>query len=127
MNSNQMQSTTLLVGRLLLALIFILSGLGKLGAQEATQGYMQAMGVPGGLLLPTIAFEVISGLLVIVGFKTRIVAALLAGFCLVSGAIFHRNFADQMQMVMFLKNVSMAGGLLVLAAVGAGKFSLDKV
>jgi putative oxidoreductase len=126
MNPTQLHSLALLAGRVLMAAIFILSGLGKLSAQEPTQGYMQAMGVPGALLWPTIAFEVIAGLLVVVGYQTRIVALLLAGFCLVSGAIFHHNFADQIQMVMFLKNVSMAGGLLVLATTGAGRFALDK-
>jgi putative oxidoreductase len=126
MDSKKLQSFTLLAGRVLLAAIFILSGLGKLGAQEGTQAYMQAMGIPGALLFPTIAFEVVAGLLIVMGYQARIVSVLLAGFCLISGAIFHNNFADQIQMLMFLKNVSMAGGFLLLAAVGAGRFAIDR-
>ena len=116
---------TMALARVLMALIFLLSGLGKIGALEATRGYMEAMHVPGILLWPTIAFEVGSSVLIILGWRTRIVAALVAGFCLVSAAIFHTNFADQVQMIMFLKNVSMAGGFLLLAVVGAGPVSLD--
>ncbi len=111
--------------RILLALIFVLSGLSKLAAPAAIQGYMQAMGVPTGLFYPTIVFEIASGLLIILGYQTRVVAYLLAAFCLVSAAIFHHNFADQNETVNFLKNLSMAGGFLLLARVGAGSFSLD--
>jgi putative oxidoreductase len=116
---------TMALARFLMALIFLLSGLGKIGALDATRGYMEAMHLPGILLWPTIAFEVGSSVLVILGWRTRIVAALVAGFCLVSAAIFHTNFADQVQMIMFLKNVSMAGGFLLLAVVGPGSVSLD--
>ncbi len=111
--------------RILLALIFILSGLSKIATPDAIRGYMEAMGVPGALLWPTIAFEIGAGLLVVLGYQTRIVAALLTGFCLITGAVFHSQFADQIQMVMFLKNVAIAGGFLLLAAVGAGPLSLD--
>jgi putative oxidoreductase len=86
---------------------------------------MEAMHVPGLLLWPTILFEIGAAALVIVGYRTRVVAALLAGFCLVTAAVFHSHFSDQIQMIMFLKNVSMAGGLVLLAAVGAGQFSID--
>jgi putative oxidoreductase len=111
--------------RMLMALIFILSGLSKLGAADAVRGYMEAMGVPGLLLWPTIVFEIGAGLLVALGYRTRVVALLLAGFCLLSAGIFHHQFADQVQMIMFLKNISMAGGFLLLAAVGPGSFGLD--
>ena len=107
------------------ASIFLLSGLSKLGALTGTQAYMEAMHVPGVLLWPTILFEVGAAALIMVGYQTRVVAALLAGFSLVTGAIFHSHFSDQIQMIMFLKNVSMAGGLVLLAAVGAGRFSID--
>jgi putative oxidoreductase len=113
--------------RALMSGIFILSGLGKLGALAATQGYMQAYGIPPELLAPTIAFEIGSGLLLLVGLGTRVVAALLAGFSLVTGAIFHRDFSDQIQMIMLLKNVSMAGGFLAIAAHGAPGLSLDRL
>ena len=112
-------------GRILIALIFVLSGLNKIGAIEDTQGYMEAMGVPGTLIYPTILFEVGAGLAIVVGYQTRIVALALAGFCLVTAFIFHNDLADQTQFVMFMKNVAMAGGFLFLARDGAGEPSLD--
>jgi putative oxidoreductase len=121
----RLQAPVMATARMLMALIFILSGLSKLGAADAVRGYMEAMGVPGLLLWPTIVFEIGAGLLVALGYRTRVVALLLAGFCLLSAAIFHHQFADQVQMIMFLKNISMAGGFLLLAAVGPGSFGLD--
>ena len=114
------------VGRSLLASIFLLSGLGKLGTYAATAGYMSAMGVSGALLPAVIAFEVLAAVALVVGWKTRITAFVLAGFSLLSAVIFHSNFADQIQMIMFMKNVAIAGGLLILVANGAGSFSLDR-
>jgi len=116
---------TELAGRILLAAIFLISGLGKIGGYTATAGYMSAVGIPGALLPAVIAFEVLGAIAIIVGWKTRLTALLLAGFTLLSGLIFHSNFADQMQMIMFLKNVSIAGGFLLLVAHGAGALSLD--
>jgi len=113
-------------GRILLAAIFLISGVGKIGAFAQTAGYMAAVGLPGALLPAVIAFEVLGAIAIIVGWKTRLTAILLAGFTLVSGLLFHSNFADQMQMIMFLKNVSIAGGFLLLAAHGAGALSLDR-
>lgn len=113
------------IARVLMALIFILSGLSKLGAPDAVRGYMEAMGAPGVLLWPTIAFEIGAGVLVALGYRTRVIALLLAGFCLVTAAVFHHQFTDQIQMIMFLKNIAMAGGFLLLAAVGSGSASLD--
>lgn len=115
---------THLAGRVLLALIFVIAGLGKLGNLAGTAGYMQSGGVPAFLLWPTIALEVLGGIALIVGFQTRYTAWALAAFCLVSGALFHSDFANQMQMTMFLKNVAIAGGLLVLS-VAAIPLSLD--
>jgi len=114
-------------GRILLSLLFLMAGLGKLGDMAGTQGYMSAMGVPApALMLPlVIALEVGGALALIVGWQTRLVAFLLAGFSLVSALIFHRDFGDQIQMIMFLKNVSIAGGLLVVVAHGAGALSVD--
>ena len=112
--------------RAFMAIIFILSGVGKIGAFEATQGYMEAFGLPGILLVPTILFEVGAGLALLVGFKTRYVAVLLAAFAIVSAVIFHTNFSDQFQQIMFLKSVAMAGGFLLLAKVGAPGFSVDQ-
>lgn len=119
-------STTLaIVARLLAATIFIGAGLSKLGAGYAgTQGYMASVGVPGELLPLVIALELGGGLALLLGFQTRLVAFLLAGFCIVSGMIFHSG-ADQMQQIMFMKNLAMAGGLLAFTVFGAGRLSLD--
>ena len=113
-------------GRLLLALLFLISGLGKLGAYSGTAAYMASQGVPGALLPVVIATEVLGALAIIAGWKTRLVALLLAGFTLLSAFIFHNNFADQVQAIMFLKNVSIAGGFLLLRAHGAGAWSVDR-
>lgn len=113
--------------RAFLAAIFILSGIGKIGAFEATQGYMEAFGLPGILLTPTIVFEVGAGIAILIGFQTRMVAVLLAGFTLITAVIFHTDFGDQIQQIMFLKNVAIAGGFLLLAKVGATGFSIDQL
>jgi putative oxidoreductase len=115
-----------LAGRVLLAAIFLLSGVGKLGAYSATAAYMSSAGVPGALLPAVIATEVLGALGIMLGWKTRIVAVLLAGFSLLSAIFFHRNFADQEQMINFLKDVSIAGGFLLLVANGAGSLSIDR-
>ena len=114
-----------LLGRILLALIFLKAGLGKISDPAGTMKYMEAMGVPGLLLWPTIAVELLGGLAIVLGYKTRYVALALAGFCVVSALLFHRNFGDQMQMVNFLKNLGLAGGFLLLASSGATAFAMD--
>ncbi len=114
-----------LAGRILLALIFVLSGFGKLTDPAGTAAYMKAMSVPTLLLWPTVALELLGGIAIVLGFQTRLVAVALAGFSIVSALIFHSNFADQMQMIGFLKNLAMAGGFLHLASTGALAFSLD--
>jgi putative oxidoreductase len=121
-----MNNAIVLVARILLAHIFLLSGLGKLGAgYAATQGYMAAMGVPGAVLPLVIALEIGGSLALIAGFLTRWAALGLAVFCVVAALLFHLNFADKMQMIMFMKNLAMAGGLLLLYVHGAGAWSLD--
>jgi putative oxidoreductase len=114
-----------LAGRILLAVMFLLSGLGKLGAYGATVAYMSSAGVPSALLPLVIITELGGALAIIVGWKTRTVALLLAGFCLLTAITFHRNFADQNQMINFLKNVSITGGFLLLVANGPGPLSID--
>lgn len=114
-----------LAGRILLAHIFLLAGLNKISGYSGTQGYMEAMGVPGELLPLVILLEIGGALALIAGWQTRLAAYALAVFCVVSALIFHSNLGDQMQMILFMKNWAMAGGLLVLAANGAGAFSLD--
>lgn len=120
-----MNSFAHLVGRILLALIFILSGIGKISDPAGTAGFMESMGVPGMLVWPTIALEILGGIAVAIGFQTRIAAFALAAFSIAAAVIFHHNFADQIQMIMFLKNLSIAGGLLLLAASGALSFGVD--
>lgn len=115
-----------LIGRIMLALIFIMAGIGKITDPAGTMGYMQSVGLPGILLWPTIALEVLGGLAIAAGFKVRYAAFALAGFCVLSAILFHKNFADQMQMIMFMKNIAIAGGLLLLATSGKTAFSLDK-
>ena len=113
------------VGRFLLALIFIMSGVNKIGAYEGTQGYMEAMGVPGGLLPLVIALETLGGLAILIGYQARLAAFALAGFSLMSAILFHADFADQVQMMSFMKNLTIAGGFLIVVAHGAGAYSLD--
>jgi len=115
-----------LFGRLLLSALFLLSGVGKLGAYSGTAAYMASVGLPPVLLPIVIATEVLGALAIITGWQTRITALLLAGFSLLTAAIFHRNFGDQIQTIMFLKNISIAGGFLLLVAHGAGPLSLDR-
>jgi putative oxidoreductase len=104
--------------------MFLIAGLGKIAGYAGTQGYMESMGVPGALLPLVIALEVLGAIAIIVGFRTRLVAFALAGFTLAAGFIFHGS-ADQMQQIMLLKNVAVAGGFLLLVARGAGEWSLD--
>lgn len=114
-----------LTARIFLALIFVLSGLDKISNFEAMQGYMSAMGVPTFLLAPTILLEVLGGLAIIIGFKVRIAAAGLAFFCVISALLFHNNLADQTQFIMFMKNIAMAGGFLMLLSLEKTPLSLD--
>lgn len=116
-----------LAGRVMMSAIFLLSGFSKIGQYQATQGYMEAMGVPGGLLPLVIATEILGGLAIVLGFQTRLAAFALAGFSLLTAAFFHSNLADQAQFINFFKNVAMAGGFLFLVGFGGGKFSIDKL
>jgi putative oxidoreductase len=113
------------LGRILIAAIFLISGLGKVTGYAGTQGYMEALGVPGALLPLVIALEVLGALAIMVGWRTRLFAFLLGGFTLVSALIFHRALGDQMQSILFLKNLAIAGGFLFLLVHGAGAWSLD--
>ena len=116
-----------LAARILLAHIFIMAGLNKIGAGYAgTQGYMEAMGVPGMLLPLVILLEIGAGLAILVGWQTRWAALGLAGFTVLAALIFHNNLGEQMQMILFMKNLAITGGLLLLAEHGAGAYSLDK-
>ena len=113
-------------GRVLIAVIFLMAGIDKIGGFEQTGQYMAAMGVPAFLLIPTILLEVGGALAVIVGWKAREAAGLLAIFSISTAVLFHANFQDQMQMIMLMKNFAIAGGLLMIVAHGPGSFALDK-
>lgn len=121
-----MEKYSSVVARVLLAHIFIMAGLSKITAYAGTIGYMGMMGVPmPDLLLPlVIILEVAGGLAILVGWQSRNAAYALAVFSVVAAFIFHNNFSDQMQMIMFMKNMAIAGGLLLLAEHGPGAFSL---
>ena len=125
MNNSILNSATQLTGRVLMSFIFIMAGISKIGAYAGTQGYMESMGIPGILLPLVILLEVGGGLALLLGWQTRIAALLLAGFSVVSAIIFHANFADQMQSILFMKNVAMAGGLLFLVAGTTHVWSID--
>ena len=115
------------VGRVMIAVLFILSGLGKIGAFSATQGYISSVGLPFPLFsyLLAVAVETVGGTLLLVGYQTRIVSGGIAIFTLATALVFHTDFSDPNQMTHFLKNFAIAGGLLQIAAFGAGAFSLD--
>lgn len=118
-------SVLILAARVLMAAIFLTAGLSKLGAGYAgTQGYMQAMGVPGGLLPLVIALEIGGGLALVLGLQARLAALALAVFSVASGLLFHGG-ADPTQQILFMKNLAMAGGLLAFVVFGAGRLSLD--
>lgn len=122
---NSLQALAAPVARIMLSLIFVTSGFGKISAYAGTQSYMEAMGVPALLLPLVIAVELLGGLAVMFGWHTRIAAFLLAGFSLLSAILFHANVGDQMQMIMFMKNVAIAGGFLMIVSQGGGAFTLD--
>lgn len=123
--NTQIQSLAAPAGRVLLATLFLIAGLQKIGGYEGTLAYMASQGVPGFTLPIVIGLEVLGALAIIIGWHTRLVAFLLAGFSLVSGVMFHYQPDDAMQMTMLLKNVSIAGGFLLLVAQGAGAYSVD--
>jgi len=126
-SSNGNQGTVALIGRILLAAIFIMSGLGKLAAPGPTQGYIASVGLPAPLLAYIIALIVEGGggVLLLVGYRTRIVAAGLALFCVLTAVLFHHALGDQNQFIHFMKNLAIAGGLLQIAAFGPGRIGLD--
>lgn len=119
-------------GRVLIAILFIMAGFSKITGYAGTQGYMDMMGVPGGLLPLVILLELGGGLLLLVGYQTRLVALLLGGFALISGILFHmipgaglEGMAAQNESIHFMKNLAIAGGLGFVFANGGGAFSVD--
>ncbi|HSI28282.1 MAG: DoxX family protein [Methylophilus sp.] len=124
---NSFQAIVSVIGRILLSQIFIISGVGKAANPEGTIGYIQSVGAP----LPEVAYaialtvELGLGIALLVGFKARWAAAGIALFTIATAFLFHFNLADQIQQIMFLKNLTIAGGLLIVVAFGAGAYSLD--
>ncbi|MGX8008107.1 DoxX family protein [Mesorhizobium sp. ORM8.1] len=120
-------SLTILLGRVLLAVIFLLSGFGKLTAISGTAAYFGAMGLPAPTATAVIVglIELLGGLAVLLGFQTRIAAWVLAVFTIATALVAHTGWADQNQMIHFLKNVAITGGFLLLATSGAGAYSID--
>ncbi|WP_444924189.1 DoxX family protein [Microbulbifer sp. DLAB2-AF] len=125
-NPNLLADIADLSGRIGLAAIFILAGVNKLQNYEGSAQYLAMGGLPEFLLPLVILFEIGGALALIVGFHVRLTALAFAVFSLLTAALYHHNLADQMQFLMFFKNLAMAGGFLVLAAHGAGHLSIDK-
>ncbi len=123
MNNN----IALLIGRILLAAMFIMAGLMKFGGIAGTAGYIASKGLPAPTILAwlTAIFEVAAGVAILVGFQTKLASYALAAFCILAGFIFHFDPADQVQFTMFLKNITIAGGFLALSVAGAGSYSVD--
>ena len=115
-----------LIGRILISSVFLISGFNKINQYEGTIEWMEIFGVPGVLIIPAILLEIIGSLMIIIGYKTRVIATLFSIFCITLAIIFHNDFSDQMQLVSFLKNLALAGGFLFLVVNGPGKISLDK-
>lgn len=120
-----MNHAILLIARLLLAHMFLISGVQKITGYDGTLQYMSAFGLPGWLLPLVIIVEVGGGALLVLGLWTRWAAWALAGFTLAAALVFHTNFAEQMQVINFMKNLTIAGGMLMLAVHGPGGFSLE--
>lgn len=124
-NDSRLCSGLNLVTRVFMVTLFLLAGTSKIGAYEMTANWMEANGVPGSLLPFVIMAEVFGGILLIVGYQTRLVALGLATFTILSAFLFHTDFSDQTQFLMFYKNLSITGGFLALMLLGGGRFSLD--
>jgi len=126
MNSKSLTNLSMLLGRAMLAAIFIVAGFSKLGAAYAgTQAYMDSVGVPGLLLPAVIAVEILGGIAILIGFQTRIAAALLFGFTMLAALLFHSDFSQQMQSILFMKNIAIAGAFLLLFSQGPGQWAFN--
>ena len=115
-----------LIGRIFISLVFLSSGFNKIDNYEGTIDWMETFGMPGIFLIPAIILEVGAPILIIIGYKVKISAALLSLFCIATAVIFHNDFSNQMQFISFMKNIALAGGFLFLVVNGAKDFSLDK-
>lgn len=123
----KVENVGVLVARILMPILFIVAGWGKITGYAGTQQYMEAMGVPGFMLPLVILLELGGGLAILFGFLTRFTALFTAGFTLLTAFLFHSNFAEGVNQLMFMKNLSIAGGFLVLGLVGPGAWSIDRL
>ena len=114
-----------LCARILISILFFLNGIFKIMNYDGAISWMESYGIPGVLIIPAIILEILGPILIILGYKTKITAAILSVFCLVTAIIFHTDFNNQMQLTSFLKNIALAGGFLFLVINGSKKFSLD--
>lgn len=121
-----MKDSALLLGRILIAAIFIASGYSKITGYAGMAQYIASLGVPGALLPLVILWELGGGIAILLGLFTRPVALSLAVYCVLTAVLVHYHPADQMQMINFMKNLTMTGGFIYVAVTGAGAFSLDK-
>ena len=121
-----MANLTDLVGRILISALFLISAYDKIFSIDGSMSWMEGFGIPGVLLYPTIALEIILPLFVIIGYKARVSAGLLAIFCIATAFLFHYDFVDQMQTIAFLKNLGLAGGFLFIVANGTKDWSVDR-
>ena len=115
-----------LIGRIFISALFLISAFNKIFNLGGSMGWMESFGVPGFLIFPAIAIELILPILVIVGYQARIAAGILSIFCLATAFIFHFNFSDQMQFILFLKNIGLAGGFLFIVANGTKDWAVDR-
>ena len=113
------------VGRILLSALFLIEGLGKISMQEEVIMYMEEYSVPGILFVPAIVLEILFPLILIAGYKTKWIASIMALFTFTVAIIFHTDFTEGMQMMLFLKDIAIAGGFMIIIAHGPGKISLD--
>ena len=114
-----------LVGRIFLSALFLIEGFGKISMQEDVIMYMEDYGVPGILFVPATVLEILFPLLLIVGYKTKWAASVMALFTFTVAIIFHTDFSEGMQMIFFLKDLAIAGGFMIVLVYGPGKISLD--
>ena len=115
-----------LLGRILISALFLVSAYNKIFSIDGTMSWMEGYGIPGFLLYPTIALEIILPLFVIIGYKARISSGLLATFCIATAFLFHYDFVDQMQTIAFLKNLGLAGGFLFIVANGTKDWAVGR-
>ena len=113
------------IGRILLSALFLIEGIGKISMQEDVIMYMEDYGVPEILFIPAIILEILFPLLLIIGYKTKLSALIMALFTLTVAIIFHTNFSEEMQVIFFLKDIAIAGGFMIIIVYGPGKISLD--